>query len=181
MPYIARTDGGLTVIEIRQGSLADIAEVERANWRDVQEVRPSGRGPALTVNGDGSQVNLVWPGGSADSAWQAMELKAYAAEVRWQRASGGLTLPNGVRVDTSDASQDKITAALLILERGWVSSISFKAVSGWATLDLAAMTGIAQAVAAYVQACFAAEKECLDAIAAGAVKSRAEVDGWDWP
>lgn len=181
MAYIARTDGGQSVKEIRQGSLADIPEDDRANWRIVIEDRPSGRGPGADINGDGSQVNLRWPGLAPHPAWVKMELRAYAAEARWRKTQGGLTLPNGVRVDTSDASQAKITQALLMLQQGWVPSIEFKAVTGWVTLDEAAMTGIAQAVAAYVQGCFAAEKALLEAMAAGSVTTRAQVDGWAWP
>lgn len=179
MPYIVRTDGAGKVEEIRPGTAADIPEGE-ANWWLASEVHPSGRGPTASIRQDGS-VDLVWPGGNVEPAWQAMELRQYAAEVRWRKTQGGLTLPNGVRIDTSDASQDKITQTLLILERGWQETIGFKAATGFVTLDLAAMTGIAQAVAAHVQACFAAEKECLDAIAAGTVTTRADVDGWPWP
>lgn len=188
MPYIARTNGGQTVMEIRQGVLADIPEADRGNWRNAVEVRPTidgikqtHTGPTLTVNGDGSQVNIVWGVATADPAWVRMRLRDYAAQVRFQKEVGGLVLPNGVKVDTDRDSQAKVQQAHSLLEKGWVASIDWKADSGWVTLDLAVMTGIAQAVAAHVQGCFSAEKAVIEAIEAGAVTTSAEVAAWPWP
>ena len=180
MPYIARTNGGTEILEFRSGTLADLPEIERADWRVVQEV-PAARRPGFSVSQDGSMVVMEWQGGSPSAAWTAFELRLYAAEARWNKTQGGLTLPNGVKIDTSDSSQAKITQALLMLQQGWVQTVEWKAVTGWVTLDEAAMTGIAQAVAAHVQACFSAERELLEAIALGAVTSRAGVDAWPWP
>ena len=188
MTYIARTDGGQSVLDIRRGVLADIPEADRSNWRSAFEVRPSFdglkqqlAGPSLTVNGDGSQVNIVWSVVTADAAWARMRLREYAAQLRYQREIAGVTLPNGVRIATDRDSQAKIQQAHTVLEKGWVTALDWKADSGWVSLDLASMTGIAQAVLAHVQSCFAAEKAVIAAIDAGTVTTGADVTAWAWP
>lgn len=188
MAYIARTDGGHTVLEMRAGTLSDIPESERANWRPAYEVVPNFdgiksqvTGPTLTVNGDGSQVNIIWSIATADAPWAQMRLRDYAAQIRYQKEIGGLTLPDGTRVATDRDSQSKISQALTLLEKGWVPSISWKTASGWVPLDVAAMTLVAQAVAAHVQGCFAAEQALVAAIDAGTVTTSAEVLAWEWP
>lgn len=83
---------------------------------------------------------------------------AALAEYRWQQETGGLDLPGGGRVHTDRTSQAMINGAYSSLAQGFVSAVEFKGESGWMTLDLSAVTAIAQAVAGHVQACFAAEK-----------------------
>jgi len=188
MAYIARTDGGSSVLELRTGTLADIPEADRANWRSCFEVRPtidpatrSWSGPTLTVNGDGSQVNLVWTATDPAPAWVQLKLRTLAADVRYQKEIAGLVLPSGLKIATDRDSQAKIQQALDILEKGWVPSLDWKTSSGWVTLDLDTMTGIAQAVMAHVQGCFSAEKALLEAIAAGTVTTSADVNAYPWP
>ena len=43
-PYIARTNGGDAVLELRQGKLEDILEADRGGWRNVME-------PASEIDG----------------------------------------------------------------------------------------------------------------------------------
>ena len=186
-PYIARTNGGDTVLELRQGKLEDILEAERGNWRTVMESVSVYDGltqqrtfPQFTASGD-NVVVMTYLAETGPQVWNRMRLKDYAAQKRWQLTQAGLTLPNGIKIATSDASQGRITAALLILEREWVPSIRWKADTGWIDVDLATMTLIAQAVSAYVQACFAVEADVHAAIDAGEITTGAEVDAYAWP
>lgn len=189
MPYIARTDGGTSVLELRQGVLLDIPETERGNWRAVSEVYSSiepltqaRSAPALTVNGDGSQVNLVVTAVDLPAPLARCNLVSRLAELRWQKTQAGVTLPNGVVIATDDNSQSKIHQALSILEKGWVTTIDYRAKTGYVTVDLAAMTAISQAVAAYVQGCFTAGHTIEDDIAAGTVTTLADILGHPaWP
>lgn len=188
MSYIGRTNGGNTVIEIREGVLSDIPEDDRANWRNAEQVKPNpnnwtvtrASAPTLTVNGDGSQINIIWNNMPIDAAWGKMRLKDYAANVRWNKQQGGITLLNGMKIKTDDASQAKIHQAFSVLKEGWVESIDFKTSMGFVTIDFATITLIAQAVAAHIQHCFTAEKAILAAIDADEVTLGTEIDEWAW-
>jgi hypothetical protein len=188
MTYIARTDGGQEVLELRQGVLTDIPAAARDNWRTVVEILPTLDNfsqirtvPAFTVSGDGATVSMTWQSVDLPDAWLRMRLKEYAANVRWQRQQLPLTLPDGTVVDATEASKAKIDQTLTVLEKGWVVSLDFKADSGWITVDLAGMTAVAQVLVAREQAQFTAEKAVDAAIDAGTVTTTTQIDGWDWP
>ena len=69
----------------------------------------------------------------------------------------------GVRVLTGIEDQNRIASALI----GAPATLNFKAESGWVTLTLAELQGIAAAITAHVQACFTAERahhEAIDAL-----------------
>lgn len=188
MGYIARTDGGQTVLELRQGVLADIPEAERTAWRTVNEVRPAidptrqtWASPEIGVSNDGSVVGITWQVADFPDVWLRMRLKEYAANLRWRKQQSPLTLPSGVVIDASEASKAKIQQALSVLEKGWAQSLDFKAVNGWITVDLANMTLVAQALVAREQAMFTSEKNIAAEIDAGSITTNAQIDGWAWP
>lgn len=186
MAYIAKISGG-DVLELRVGVLTDIPEVDRDNWRAVIETGDLVTDPmaevkvisALTLSEP--VVHMVWTKTVLPAPYVKMRLKEYAAQKRWQHSQSGLALPNGVVIDTTDASKSKINQTLGVLERGWIASVEWKAKTGKITLDLAALTSIAQAVAGFEQACFAAEFDICDAVEAGTITSKAEIDGYSWP
>jgi hypothetical protein len=93
-----------------------------------------------------------------------LELMAKATATRWERENGGLALPNGVRVLTGKADQDRITSVIVNSEIAGIESVDFKADSGWVTLALADLKAVARAVALHVQACFSAERAHHEAI-----------------
>lgn len=102
-------------------------------------------------------------------------LKAHAAARRYAREVGGIVV-GGVSIDTSRESQAKIAGAHAYVQASPAATVDFKATSGWVTLTAATVTAIALAVAAHVQACFAAEKTVDAAIDAGTITTTAEVD-----
>lgn len=189
MGYIAKTNGGQSVLEVRTGVLADIPEAERGNWRACVEVRPSTNRvtdapsmvPTLTVNGDGSQVNIVWPAQALPSPWAAMKLKEHVAATRWTKSQLPLVLPNGVEVDGSEASKVKVQQVLDVLSRGWAATVDFKASNGWVALDLAGITAVAQALVAREQALFTTEKQICEGIDTGTITTVADVNAYPWP
>lgn len=187
MSYIAKTNGGTEVLEIRSGVLADIPESDRSNWRSVIDAPPpvdrlyQSRLPTdILVVGD--EVHFQYSVISSPDALRKARLKEYAASKRWDKTQAGVTLPSGVKIKTDEASKTKIDQALAMLEKGWVAEIRWKVGTGeYLTLDLATMTGIAQAVAAYEQACFAAEEQIVLGIDAGTIATTAQIDGYAWP
>lgn len=87
-------------------------------------------------------------------------------ELRWERETGGITLPGGVLVATTLADQNRITSVVANAELAGVETVNFKALSGWVTASLAQVQGIAAAIALHVQACFTAERTHHEALAA---------------
>ncbi len=110
------------------------------------------------------------------------DLMAAVSAKRWAVETGGLTLPGGATVGTTVDDQNRITSVIANAQLAGVVSVDFKAQSGWVTLSLEHMRGIAAAIALHVQACFSAERAHHEAIAAA---SDAELFGYDinegWP
>ena len=110
------------------------------------------------------------------------DLMVAVSAKRWAVETGGLTLPGGATVGTTIDDQNRITSVIANAQLAGVPSVDFKAQSGWVTLSLEHMRGIAAAIALHVQACFSAERAHHDAIAAA---SDAELYGYDinagWP
>ena len=107
-------------------------------------------------------------------------LKAYAANKRWEKETGGITV-SGAAIQTDRASQAMITGAFAFAQTNPSASIAFKAEGGFVMLAAAEVEAIANAVGAHVQACFAAEAAIVGAIEAGAITSIAAIDGANWP
>lgn len=94
-------------------------------------------------------------------------LKQQATALRWEREKGGITLPVGIQIATGTEDQNRITSVIANAQLAGVSTVDFKATTGWVTLTLAEVQGIAAAIAVHVQACFSAERahhEAIDAI-----------------
>lgn len=208
MGYIARTNGGADVLELRVGVLADVPAADQGNWRTVVEIGDLVADPFAEVRyisdiavaepnvvmtwtktndwraifAASANVVMTWTKIAMPAPYAKMRLKDYAAGVRWQKTQAGMTLPSGVRIKTDETSKAKLDQALAMLEKGWVPSLAWKVGPGeYITLDTAAMTGVAQAVAAYEQACFIAEQNIAAEIDAGTITSKAEVDAYAWP
>ena len=110
------------------------------------------------------------------------DLMVAVSAKRWAVETGGLTLPGGATVGTTIDDQNRITSVIANAQLAGVVSVNFKAQSGWVTLSLEHMRGIAAAIALHVQACFSAERAHHEAINAA---SDAELYGYDinagWP
>jgi hypothetical protein len=190
MNYIARIVAG-EIVELREGVLDDIHPTERMNWRGVVETPAPVRSvrspepspptePKFTVLGD--RVYMNWTAESAPVVWVKMQLKKRAAATRWDRQQLPLLLPDGTLIDAAESSKAKIAQALTVLEKGWTSSIDFKAQNGWIVVDLAGLTQVAQYMVAREQALFTAEKIIASDIDIGVISTLAEVDNWEgWP
>lgn len=102
---------------------------------------------------------------------------------RWEVETGGVALPGGLQVDSTTEDQNRITSVIANAELAGVTTVDFKAGSGWVTLTIAELQGIAAAIALHVQACFSAERAHHEAIAvlASLPEARAYDLGQGWP
>ncbi|WP_406626100.1 DUF4376 domain-containing protein [Acidovorax sp. SDU_ACID1] len=109
-------------------------------------------------------------------------LQRAVTDMRWQRETGGITLPGGITVGTAIDDQNRITSVIANAQAAGVESVDFKSASGWLTLTVAEVQAIAAAIAVHVQACFSAERAHHEAIAAA---SAVELQVYDieagWP
>lgn len=85
-------------------------------------------------------------------------LKDRVTQKRWDVETGGITLANGARVDTTIEDQNRIASTVAIGATMSVTGIDFKGADGWITLELPALTAIANAIGHHVQQCFSAER-----------------------
>lgn len=132
---------------------------------------------------DGVPVAIGWSfaaGAFAPPSASTPDLKAAAAAKRWSVETGGIVVA-GMSIDTGRESQALIAGAHAYVQAAPATVIPFKGLGGWVDLDAAAVTAVALAVAAHVQACFAAERAVDAAIDAGTISTVAEIDAADWP
>ena len=115
------------------------------------------------------------------SAAQAA-LQAYAAAVRYTKETGGITV-SGHTVATDRGSQSLITGAAALLQADpAIETVNFKAESGFVVLARADFIALAQAVGAYVQACFTAESKVDADITSGVITTNTQIDAASyWP
>lgn len=160
-------------------------------------------GNITVLAGDGSEDHCIQPGWAlltpqeqdallnpSPAPITAAGLKEIITRYRWEVETGGITLPGGIKVATALDDQNRITTVVANARLAGLEQVKFKAASGWATLAVEEVEGIAAAIALHVQACFAAECAHHDAIDAIALiedpaERQAALDDYDetlgWP
>ena len=126
------------------------------------EIAPPSFGPGSAAR----WVDGVWqivPAPQPDAAGQSPQVPAdpYAilSDLRWQRETGGITLPDGTEISTTRESQSLIIGTVLGIQTGLITGpVAWKAESGWVNLTGPEIIAMAAAVAQHVQKCFAAER-----------------------
>lgn len=89
------------------------------------------------------------------------------AAKRWQIQTAGIQLSNGLEVETSDASLNRITQVVANASLGGLKDgdeVSFKGANGFVILTIGQIKQIAGLIVKHIQACFAAEHAHSDAI-----------------
>ena len=164
---------------IRDGVVANIIEAdlsfaESLGYDHALEAGSAGPG-WLLVDGVLVPPDSPAPAVTLDDAKQ--RLRERATQLRWEHETGGINV-GGVRVLTGTEDQNRIASALI----GAPETLDFKGESGWVTLTLAELQGIAAAITAHVQACFTAERahhEAIDALASLEAAGSYDVEaGW---
>lgn len=110
----------------------------------------------------------------------AVDLYSYAATKRYAVETGGIVI-NGMSVMTDRASQALITGAYNYVDANPDVTVQFKTTSGFVELTATQVKAVATAVAAHVQASFAAEGAIDEQIIAGTITTTAEIDAFTWP
>jgi len=86
--------------------------------------------------------------------------RAKLADYRWQRETGGITLPTGIFVRTDRETQSRLVESFTSVQSGLLSApIKWKLTSGeWVTLSIEELGFIIAAVSNHVRNCFEAER-----------------------
>ena len=84
-------------------------------------------------------------------------------EYRWRKETGGITVGDSV-IATGIEDQNRITSVIANAELAGVTEVDFKTVSGWTTLSIEQVKGLAAAIALHVQSCFTKERAVSEAI-----------------
>lgn len=110
----------------------------------------------------------------------AADLYAYAAAKRYAVETAGIVI-SGMSVMTDRQSQSLITGAYNYVDANPDVTVQFKTASGFVELTATQVRAVANAVAAHVQASFAAEGAIDQEIIAGTITTMAEIDAFAWP
>lgn len=194
MKIIKRKSGGVVVYAGLALQLLD-AGATNGDWTDPATT------PANAILAEVDALPADWIGGAykhtvrggfelVDAALvpdRLAELQAALAAAatarRWEVETGGIVLPNGARINTARSDQDAITRVVANAAEAGIDSFDFKAASGWLSLTLEQLRGIASAVARHVQACYGRERAHHEAIAA--LQTVEDAEGYDigtgWP
>lgn len=110
------------------------------------------------------------------AAATAAELIAHAAQRRWEKEVGGITL-SGLVIYTDDRSKIMISGARVAAEADPNFTTQWKGADGsFVTLDAAMIVAISNAVSTHVSNCFALEAQVLAQIEAGTLMTAVEID-----
>ena len=182
--YIAQIAGSAPDFSVVQFATAGWASVGQGGWVPVavsypvlDNITQIATSPVWTVAADGSSVTLSFNSETLDPIWVRMRLIDFATQQSQALAYGGLTLPNGVELATTD---DKIGALKLLydgIQNGWLTSpFTVQTVSG-AFVDLAAsdIQAALTALGQFRQTNMDKRKACIAAIQAGTITSSAQV------
>ena len=103
-------------------------------------------------------------------------LDTYLAAKRFEFETGGITV-GGQLIATDRESQALVNGAFNFVAQSPSTIVKFKKADGtFAEMNATAVSAVAMAVAAHVQACFAKEAELSSLITAGTITTRADVD-----
>jgi hypothetical protein len=107
---------------------------------------------------------------------QFVNLRYYAADARWRRQTGGITVA-GVAYRTDRVSENERNAAYNYSQANAAATFQWKLPDGtFVTLDATALAHVTTSEGDFIQACFTCEKDTVASIAGGTITSRAEVD-----
>lgn len=170
----------------------------RHGWKELmpEEIKTAGMegyeayvSPLNTViNTDGSiTFTPPVPEGSLDNLTvdKAREqVKSAITSKRWEIETGGVTLPNGVKILSGVDDQNRIATSIQGMETAGLNEIDFKSSSGWVKLTLADLKQISVAITMHVEKCFAREcalhSMCDKATTIEELKRIAEEMDKDW-
>jgi hypothetical protein len=156
----------------RESMTPDCVAVSDALYLELMEGQAQGRAIVSDAGGH-PRLSEVAPRGLEEARSALLQQVAAA---RWKREVAGIQVGE-IQVGTCASDQSRLTSILSAAAMGVIEDVKFKAESGWVTLTFEQLRQVACAVAAHVQACFAAEMVHHDAIMA--IDSVDALDGYD--
>jgi hypothetical protein len=154
----------LPVDVLSQLELAGVPEVIQVVAPALGEFQTSVMSPS--TDPDTNESTEVWTVVTLPDDQIKLILQERVTAQRWAVETGGMVLANGMLIGTTVEDQNRISNVVLNAQRMGISSVDFKSKSGWATVPLATIVDIADAITTHVQAGFTAEKSHHDAIVA---------------
>lgn len=176
--YYAKSTGGFYLPDIHGENIpTDAVEIPDEEYAALMQAQSDGKQIIADDNGYPIAVFPLQPARTKTS------LLAEVATKRWQVETGGIVVA-GRFVATDRESQAQLNNVCVSLKNGLIADTAWKATNGDFTLvTLTDLEPVAQAVAAHVRACFAAEQIHNEAI--NALKTQEELNGYDinsaWP
>lgn len=105
------------------------------------------------------------------------------AAIRWNKETGGISVPDIGFIPTDRVTQDRIGQTLAAMDRGFITMVRWKMPDGFIAFDKPTLEAIASIVVRHVQACYDREAELRAAI--DATQDRTALDAIDiaagWP
>lgn len=135
--------------------------------------------PTLTVLA--AKATYVFPVEDFPEQVKRNKLKEAVTSLRWEHETSGITLPNGVSIDTGLDSQSRIGNAYSAAKNGVASTFDFKGANGWVSLSAAEIMTIGEAVFTHVQASFTRERflhDYIDNMPASELNTFDYVEAW---
>jgi len=176
--YYSKSTGGFYSLDIHGNNIPpEAVEITTEDHSALMLAQSEGKQIVADDNGNPIAINPPMP------IRTNVVLLADVATKRWTVETGGI-LVAGNPIATDRESQAQLTSAYASLQNGLIANTPWKAADGSFTLvTLAELEPVAQAVAAHVRACFAAEEIHCQAIAS--LQTQAELDAYDiaigWP
>lgn len=176
--FYSKSTGGFYNTGIH-GNNIPVDAVEISTEQHAALMQAQGNGKQLTADKNGYPIAIDPP----QPVRTKVALLGKVAAQRWQVETGGILI-GGTPIATDRESQAQLTSACTSLKGGLIADTPWKAADGSFTMvTLAEIEPVAQAVAAHVRACFAAEQAHAEAI--DALQTQAELDAYDintgWP
>jgi hypothetical protein len=140
---------------------------------------------------DAGGVATIWPsdeaGNQTDAALQEVlmpynlwvDLKAYAANVRYNHASGGviITSLSPVAFLSDPISRNTVDSAFSYLTANASATIQWKMSDGsWITVDKAKVTTMNNDIATFIHNCFDCESTTVSGIDGGTITTQQQID-----
>ncbi len=176
MKFYSPSAGGFYAPEIHATIPEDALELTEQEYQELLEGLNSGKQIVIEDGHPVLQVPVI-----TLEAMKADLLEA-ATRKRFEVETGGITLPGGVQIGTDREDQNAVANAVSVIGLTGLTSVDFKARSGWVTIGVDQLSAIAAAVGLHKQACFTAERTHHEAIAALTTKLAAQAynvnTGW---
>jgi hypothetical protein len=164
-----------------------LADDARA-YGSAKQVITDSSDPDYTAWTDDGYTATKWPrdeaGNQTEAALQDVltpyglfaNLTYYAASARYTRASGGIEVTGHV-YNSDVVSRNTVNSAYNFAQLNPTQTVQWKLADGtFVTLDKAGIETLNASVSEFVQLCFTCESNTVDAINAGTITTRAEVD-----